>query len=185
MDIKEILARIGYIRNKANLSAREVSQRMGMSPQYVAQIESGRIVLKVEKLLQILKICEFPIERFFSSNIEDYNIDIELKNLIESLPTDKKKNIIEFIKKWLVRIKIMKLKEAVAKRIKEIMKEKDITQYQLFKCSGVPQSTISTILNSETKTVKLSSIYDICSGLNIELSDFFDCNYLKLKNLDD
>ncbi len=99
MDIKKILARIGYIRNKANLSAREVSQRMGMSPQYVAQIESGRIVLKVEKLLQILKICEFPIERFFSSNIEDYNIDIELKNLIESLPTDKKKNIIEFIKK--------------------------------------------------------------------------------------
>ncbi len=79
----------------------------------------------------------------------------------------------------------MLLKEAVAKRIKEIIKEKDITQYQLFKCSGVPQSTISTILNSETKTVKLSSIYDICSGFNIELSDFFDCNYLKLKNIDD
>lgn len=31
MEIKEILARIGYVRNKANLFAREVSQRMGMS----------------------------------------------------------------------------------------------------------------------------------------------------------
>ena len=99
MEIKEILSRIGYVRNKANLSAREVSLRMGMSPQYVAQLESGRIVLTLEKLLQILEICEFPIERFFSSNIIDYNIDNELKTLIESLPTDKKKNIIEFIKK--------------------------------------------------------------------------------------
>ena len=99
MEIKEILTRIGYVRNKANLSAREVSQRMGMSPQYVAQLESGRIVLTVEKLLQILEICEFPIERFFSSNIADYNVDNELKSLIESLPIDKKKNIIEFIKK--------------------------------------------------------------------------------------
>jgi len=99
MEIKEILSRIGYVRNKANLSAREVSLRMGMSAQYVAQLESGRIVLTVEKLLQILKICEFPIERFFSSNIDDYNVDNELKLLIESLPLDKKKNIIEFIKK--------------------------------------------------------------------------------------
>ena len=99
MDIKDILTRIGYVRSKANLSAREVSLRIGMSPQYVAQLESGRIVLTVEKLLQILDICEFPIERFFSSNIADYNIDNELKSLIESLPTDKKKNIIEFIKK--------------------------------------------------------------------------------------
>lgn len=99
MEIKEILTRVGYVRSKANLSARELSQRMGMSPQYVAQLESGRIVLTVEKLLQILEICEFPIERFFSSDIADYKIDNELKTLIEALPTDKKKNIIEFIKK--------------------------------------------------------------------------------------
>ena len=99
MEIKEILSRIGYVRNKANLSAREVSLRMGMSPQYVAQLESGRIVLTVEKLLQILEVCEFPIERFFSSNIADYDVDNELKSLIESLPLIKKKNIIEFIKK--------------------------------------------------------------------------------------
>lgn len=99
MEIKEVLTRIGYVRNKANLSAREVSLRMGMSPQYVAQLESGRIVLTVEKLLQILEICDFSIERFFSNDIADYNVDSELKTLIESLPTDKKKNIIEFIKK--------------------------------------------------------------------------------------
>lgn len=99
MEIKEILSRVGYVRNKANLSAREVSLRMGMSPQYVAQLESGRIVLTIEKLLQILEICDFSIERFFSPNIADYDVDNELKSLIQALPTEKKKNIIEFIKK--------------------------------------------------------------------------------------
>ena len=99
MEIKEILSRIGYVRNKANLSAREVSLRMGMSAQYVAQLESGRIVLTVEKLLQILEICDFSVERFFSPNITDYNVDNELKSLIEALPTDKKTSLIEFIKK--------------------------------------------------------------------------------------
>ena len=99
MDLKEIRMRIGYVRSKANLSAREVSLRMGMSPQYVAQLESGRIVLTVEKLLQILQICDFPIERFFCSNIYEYDVDVELQCLIESLPLNKKQNIIEFIKK--------------------------------------------------------------------------------------
>ena len=99
MEIKEILARIGYVRNQANLSAREVSLRMGMSPQYVAQVESGRIVLTVEKLLQILEICQFHIERFFSSNIVDYQIDNQLKSLIETLPTDKKQHMVALLKK--------------------------------------------------------------------------------------
>ena len=98
MEIKEVLARIGYVRNIKNLSAREVSLRIGMSPQYVAQLESGRIVLTVEKLLQILEVCEFPIERFFSSNIAEYNVNEELKTLIENLPDNKKKNIIELLK---------------------------------------------------------------------------------------
>ena len=96
MDIKEILNRIGYVRNTAKLSAREVSARLGMSPQYVAQLESGRIVLTVEKLLQILQICDFPVERFFSVDINDYETNNELKELIEKLPTEK--NIINFIK---------------------------------------------------------------------------------------
>ena len=64
MGIKEILSRVGYVRNSANLSARELSLRMGKSPQYIAQVESGRIVLTMPKLLEILEICNFSIERF-------------------------------------------------------------------------------------------------------------------------
>jgi len=99
MEIREILTRIGYVRNQANLSARELSLRMGMSQQYVGKLEGGHIVLTVEKLLQILEICHFPIDRFFSKNIAEYNENKELESLISSLPLDKKKHIIEFIKK--------------------------------------------------------------------------------------
>ena len=60
------------------MSAREVSLRMGMSAQYVAQLESGRIVLTVEN---------------------DYELDKELYTLINALPADKKEHIIAFIKK--------------------------------------------------------------------------------------
>ena len=98
MTSKDVLWRLGYVRNSANLSARELSLRMGMSPQYVAQVERGRIVLTVEKLLQILEICNFPVERFFSANIEDYQTDKELEELLQSLPANKKKNIIELLK---------------------------------------------------------------------------------------
>lgn len=98
MTTKEILTRIGYARNEANLSAREVSLRMGMSPQYVAQLESGRIVLTVEKLLQILEICNFSVERFFDKNPNDYEKDRELLDLITALPSERKKYLIEFLK---------------------------------------------------------------------------------------
>ncbi len=79
----------------------------------------------------------------------------------------------------------MKLTEAVAKRLKMILKEKDMTQYELFKISGVPQSTISTILKCEIQTIKLSTLYDICSGLGMEFEEFFSADFLKLEKLDD
>ena len=98
MEINEILSRVGYVRNYANLSARELSIRMGMSPQYVAQLESGRIVLTVEKLLKILEICHFPTERFFSGNIAEYETNKELEKLLEGLSLNRRKNLIDFIK---------------------------------------------------------------------------------------
>lgn len=98
MDTKDIRYRLGYVRNYANLSASELSGRIGMSKQYVAQLESGRIVLTVEKLLMILDVCNFPIERFFSKNIAEYEENNELYDLINDLPLNKKKNMIEFLK---------------------------------------------------------------------------------------
>ncbi len=99
MELKDILARIGYVRNKANLSAREVSLRMGMSHQYITHIEAGRIKLTMDKLLLFLEICDCPLEKFFYENPNDYERDKELNNLIKSLPSEKKDHIIGLLKK--------------------------------------------------------------------------------------
>ena len=79
----------------------------------------------------------------------------------------------------------MQLNQAIAIRIKDLCNKKGITQYQLFKLSGVPQSTISTILNCTYPSMKLRIIYEICDGLGIELKDFFDSPLFSRDNLMD
>ena len=79
----------------------------------------------------------------------------------------------------------MKLTKAISIRIKELLQQRNITQYRLSQLSGVPQSTISIILKSEIQTVKLSTIYEICAGLNIEIAEFFDRDYFTLQNITD
>ncbi|MBQ7880787.1 MAG: helix-turn-helix transcriptional regulator [Clostridia bacterium] len=79
----------------------------------------------------------------------------------------------------------MALTDAIIKRIKELMKQKNnMTQYQLCKASGLSQSTLSTILTKQVKTIHFITLFDICFGLNIELTDFFNCDYLKFENVE-
>lgn len=68
----------------------------------------------------------------------------------------------------------MQLNEAVSKRIAGLCRETGITQYALSLKSGVPQSTLSTIINCTFPSVKLRIIYEICEGFEISLSEFFD-----------
>lgn len=67
----------------------------------------------------------------------------------------------------------MMLTEAIAKRVKGILSERNMTQYKLFIVSGVPQTTISSICKAEYPNVKLNTILNLCRGLNMELEEFF------------
>ncbi len=98
MENKEILVKLGSVRNNANLSARELSLRMGMSSQYVSKLEGGHITLTVEKLLDILEICNYPLEKFFYSNPNDFEVDKELIALIKAMPSEKKRTLLAFLK---------------------------------------------------------------------------------------
>lgn len=98
MELKEILSRIGYIRNQKKLSAKEVSLQIGKSQQYVAKLETAQIKLSMIELLKILEVCDFPIDRFFSKNIDEEPINKELIELIEGLSLVKKKKLLEFLK---------------------------------------------------------------------------------------
>lgn len=83
------------------------------------------------------------------------------------------------------RVEIMKLNEAVASRIKELCKERGITQYQLYLKTGVPQSTLSTIMKCSYPSMKLRIIYEICDGLEITLEDFFASELFSRQNIDE
>lgn len=79
----------------------------------------------------------------------------------------------------------MRLNEAIAARIRELCREKGLTQYALSMKSGVPQSTLSTIMSCAFPSMKLRIIYEICEGLEMSIKDFFDSPLFDRENLID
>lgn len=78
----------------------------------------------------------------------------------------------------------MQLSEAVSKRLQELLNERNMTCYQLYKKSGVPKSTIGNVMNCAYDSVKLRIIHELCQGLDIDLSDFFQSPLFAETNLD-
>ncbi len=67
----------------------------------------------------------------------------------------------------------MQLNEAVSKRLKELLKQRRMTQYELSMKSGVPRSTIGNIIGCTYPSVKLRVIHEVCQGLGISITEFF------------
>lgn len=78
----------------------------------------------------------------------------------------------------------MQLNEAVSKRISEILHERDMTQYQLYIKSGLPKSTINSVINCLYDSVKLRVIHEMCQGLDISISEFFTSPLFDENNLE-
>lgn len=68
----------------------------------------------------------------------------------------------------------MNSKEAVAKRIEEICEERHIAINELANESGMPPSTVYSMLNEKSKNPGIVSINKLCNGLNISLREFFE-----------
>lgn len=67
----------------------------------------------------------------------------------------------------------MTLSDAIRKRIKFYLKEKNMNIGALCKMSGIPCSTISTFMSGKTKLIKIDTLLHICEGFNITLGEFF------------
>jgi len=78
----------------------------------------------------------------------------------------------------------LQLNEAISSRLKELLAERHMTQYQLYMRSGVPKSTIGNIVNCAYDSVKFRVIHEICQGLDIDISDFFASPLFKESNLE-
>lgn len=67
----------------------------------------------------------------------------------------------------------MGIYEVTVKRINELCRERNITPNGLSYISGVPQSTIKSILNGESKNPGIVTVKKICDGFEITIGEFF------------
>ena len=72
--------------------------------------------------------------------------------------------------------------DVVKERILSLCKERSLTPNGLSYSSGVPQSTIKSILNDESKNPGIVTIKKLCDGLNVSIIEFFDTP--EFKNLE-
>ncbi len=78
----------------------------------------------------------------------------------------------------------MTLNQAFAIRVREILKEKKLTQYRLEQLTGIYHSTMNAILNNRTKASNFKSIALIIRELGITITEFFDSPVFDFDNLD-
>ncbi len=96
---EDLLYRIGYFRNKNNLSARETSLRMGLGDAYINRIERNVVEMKVKTLLDFFDLVEINGVEFFYPNLEEYEKDKELIEILSTLSKDSKQTLIDLAKK--------------------------------------------------------------------------------------
>ena len=68
----------------------------------------------------------------------------------------------------------MTLSEAVAVRVRNLLKERKMTQYRLEQNSGVSHSTMKTFLNGKYKSCNLTTVVLIIRSFGITVSEFFN-----------
>lgn len=67
----------------------------------------------------------------------------------------------------------MNTRETVALRIRQLCEEHHLTPNGLSYSSAVPQATIKSILNGESKNPGIVTIKKLCDGVGITLCEFF------------
>ena len=67
----------------------------------------------------------------------------------------------------------MDTQTAVSNRIKVLCEEQNITPNALSYISAVPQATIKSILNGESRNPGIVTLKKLCDGFGITLGEFF------------
>ena len=71
----------------------------------------------------------------------------------------------------------MKLNKAISSRIRELLFNKEMTQYKLEQKSGLTHNTILCIMNNRYESCNLKTLMKIIQALDITVVDFFDSKY--------
>lgn len=56
-------------------------------------------------------------------------------------------------------------------KVKQLMKEKEITQYRLAKMTGISEAQVSRLLHGKRTDPKISAVKAIAAALEVEISE--------------
>lgn len=68
----------------------------------------------------------------------------------------------------------MRICEATRLRIEELRKEKRLTEYALIYMTGMPSSTVKSILHGKSQNPGIVNIKKIAEGLGISIREFYN-----------
>ena len=78
----------------------------------------------------------------------------------------------------------MKLNKAFSLRVREILKEKKMTQYKLAQETGIYHSTMTDILNCKYQTPNFKNMAIIIKALDMSMAKFFDSELFNFEKLE-
>jgi len=77
----------------------------------------------------------------------------------------------------------MSISQAVAKRIAELLKEKNISQYRLEQNACLSHETVKSIMKGKAKGVNLKTIIALADGFEMNVSQFLNSDLFEYNNL--
>jgi len=78
----------------------------------------------------------------------------------------------------------MKVSQAVATRIREILAEKNMTQYRLEINSGLSKGTLTSLMYARYNGVNLTTLITVIRTLGVSVEEFFKSDLFNEDNLE-
>ena len=77
----------------------------------------------------------------------------------------------------------MTVNDAVAKRVEDLLKEKNMTQYRLEQNLGIQHGHMQWIMSGKSKTVTLSTVIMLANGFGMTVIEFLSDDMFKYESL--
>ncbi len=130
--------RLKEIREKKDITQREMAKALGISKSYYNYFETGERIITLYYLNKYCNIFHYSMD--YVLGLTDHNI----------------------ISKETVELDI----NIISKRIKEIRKMKKLKQYELAKIMNTSQSTVSSYENGKS-LILTAFLYEMCKELQV------------------
>ena len=100
MTTDDLINRISMLRIKNKLSARELSLRIDKNESYINRLEYKRnFEPSISVISDICEVCGTNLQQFFYYDMDQFEFDMEIIDLLKDINKEKKYAIITLLKK--------------------------------------------------------------------------------------